>query len=276
VKNIVLGLAVSLLTFVSFHADAWSQVYDARSDLFFERNLILRQMNYDPDKIHQRNLQYIKEFIQVDVEKNPPENPFDPISDAGKAQYLNPNIAHRVLGEARRHPVVSFYAYNKYDPENLGIGFCFGRAMYTHLELLYRGFDRESVKKAFVIGPMKTGDGNRWAWHVSTIAQSWAIDHSTGELKEVWLAIDPITQLQTLTEWYREMRKDFSTDGKLALFITEPGMFGPDSYYTQRAISDPFYNDYFIDLFDKFEKDSRNRLRRYLPENYIEEYQPSH
>jgi hypothetical protein len=172
-----------------------------------------------------------------------------------RPKNLSPRYASELLRSAEVNPVVSLYQYNRYDPDNQGIGFCFGRALFVHLELAYRGFDRDSVRKAFVVGPMKTPDGNSWGWHVTTIAQSI---NAAG--KEEWLAIDPIAGVKPLLQWYQEMYTRYSTDKKLKLFITLPTRFGPSarSHYSESALADPFYNDYFVDMMKWFEEQSRS------------------
>jgi hypothetical protein len=170
-----------------------------------------------------------------------------------RPKNLNPRYASELLRSAETNPVVSLYEYDRYDPRNEGIGFCFGRALFIHLELAYRGFDRDSVRKAFVVGPMRTPDGGSWGWHVATIAQT--VD-ARGQ--EEWLAIDPIAGVKPVLQWYREMYQSYSTDKKLKLYITLPTRFGPtaNSHYDHDALQDPFYNNYFSDMMDWFEKQS--------------------
>ena len=215
--------------------------------------------------IHMNNLKTIEDFYQIDVETYVPEgmdeidaNKLDAI-DFNKPQYISKREANEVIKDSHSHPVVSLSKYDKYDPESKGIGFCFGRAMYVHLELVHKKLDRDSIKKAFVVGRMSTGDGNSWGWHVTTIAQS---KDENGN--EVWLALDPIlsqgyqlSRLKTLDEWYMEMYNNFSTDKKLKLYITEAGQFGSTpSVYNTDGLEHPFYNNYFKDLMKEFAKDT--------------------
>ena len=162
--------------------------------------------------------------------------------------------------------VVSLYQYEKYDPKNQGIVFCFGRAMFVHLELAMRNLDRDSIKKAFVVGPMSTGDGNSWGWHVTTIAQS-----EDAQGNEIWLALDPVTGLKTLDDWYEEMYNYFSTDKKLKIYVTEAGKFGPSpGFYNHIGLENEFYNSYFTDLDVEFVKASKaGKYDRPIPEYKI-------
>jgi len=170
-----------------------------------------------------------------------------------RPKNLNPRYAQELLRSAEVNPVVSLYQYHRYDPKNEGIGFCFGRALFIHLELAYRGFDRDSVRKAFVVGPMRTPDGGSWGWHVTTIAQS-----VNAQGQEEWIAIDPIAGVKPVMQWYREMYQNYSTDKKLKLYFTLPTRFGPtaNSHYSEKALNDPFYNGYFSDMMDWFQKQS--------------------
>ena len=120
-----------------------------------------------------------------------------------------------------------------------------------------RGLDRDSVKKAIVVGPMV---GGQWGWHVTTIVQSKDIFG-----KKIWSALDPIMpQAVTLTEWY-QIWKLQSSDQMLRLYITESGRIGPTpSYYSHDALEDPFYNGYFIDMMEWFEKETKDGVERYL------------
>jgi hypothetical protein len=191
------------------------------------------------------------EFVALEVEGLSPENVNK--ADEDDAKFLHPIIARDILSKMRENPVVAMWNTKKYDPKDQGIGFCFGRAMFAHLELAMRNLDRDSIKKAFVVGPMSTGDGNSWGWHVTTIAQSKSEDGS-----EVWLALDPVTGVRTLEEWYEEMYNYYSTDKKLKIYITEAGKFGPtQGAYHRLVFENPFYNEYFVDLQKEFEKASQ-------------------
>lgn len=169
------------------------------------------------------------------------------VLDADKVKTITIDQAELALDAAMRNDVVSLDKYSKYDKDNKGIGFCFGRAMFVNLYLAINGVHRANIKKAFVVGPMSRGS---WAWHVTTIVQS---KDRAG--KESWLAIDPVMgYVVTVQEWYAHWQKS-SDDGKLRLFIAEAGKFGAGaSRYDERGISNPFYNNYFTDMMKWFEK----------------------
>jgi hypothetical protein len=207
-----------------------------------------KQYKKSDQQVHQENLQHIKNFVAYDVDQYSRYD-HNNITDREKRKVITRGEANQILQAASSNIVVSLWNTSKYDPDNEGIGYCFGRAMFTHIELRYRGIDPNSVKKAFAVGTMTTGGGSRWGWHVTTIVQS----EEYGQ--EVWLAIDPIIgKIVTLTEWYNIMENDYSIEEPLKLYITSPGRFTPSSNedYTREQISHPGYYNYFKDMMDWF------------------------
>lgn len=216
-----------------------SQNLSWRTDLFQQASGLKKL--HAPEQMEKRNQSLIEQLslIQVDTIRDNAEM---------KLKYLEESIAYKIVSEMNHHPVIAMYHSNKYDPDNQGIGFCFGRAMYANLDLVYHNLDRDSIRKAFVIGSMETGDGAKWGWHVATIARVESVDRA-----QEWIVLDPITGATDLNSWYRHMYDRYSTDKQLALFITEAAKFGPGGYrYEESAVADPFYNDYFQDLLDWF------------------------
>lgn len=241
-------ILVLVLLSTFFVAAAQAKLYSTKENLFYEAQY--DTYSKSTAQINQDNLKHIREFIADDYNNE--------IRDYGEAQNLPRYVARDVIRVAERNPVVGLWAYSKYDPKDQGIGFCFGRAMFTHIELAFRDFDRDYIKKAFVVGSMSTGDGNSWGWHVTTIAQS-----RDSEGNEIWLAIDPVTGVKTLREWYQEMYTNFSTDKKLKIYVTEAGRFGPSagSAYNQGVVTEEFYNEYFKDMLNWF--DENYKVERY-------------
>jgi hypothetical protein len=239
----------SILSFsaLMFSLSSFAQIYSSKVDLYDQYDRDTWRKN--ARQIVQESLAEYERFSKIDVHRN---NVHAAI-DAHKPRNLGPRDAEMVLRETDRNPVVSMYMNDKYDPNDEGIGFCFGRAMFVHMYLAMKGLHRASMMKAFVVGPMKTDD-MEWGWHVTTIAQS--IDSRTG--KRIWVAIDPILdRVVEVTEWYKEMRK-ISTNGRLRLYITEPNKFhiGP-STYDEDHLTIPWYNNYFKDMRNWFERESR-------------------
>lgn len=231
--------------FFSFTTIASAQLYRPLDDLNYAYQRDIRGKT--PRQIQDLSLKEYQAFIGLDV--NTPRYNVHYNRDSGKAKLINSQKATVALEAALYNPIVSLYQYKKYDPNDRGIGFCFGRAMFIDLYLAINNLDRGSIKKAFVVGPMSTGDGGSWAWHVTTIVQSK--DRSG---RETWLAIDPIMQeVMDVKQWYKETLK-LSTDGKLRLYITEAGKFAQGaSRYDYNNFNHPFYNNYFKDMLKWFE-----------------------
>ena len=156
--------------------------------------------------------------------------------------FIDRVAAQAVLTQIIQHPVVGMRALKLYDPKNC-IGFCFGRAMAIHIDLLARGLNKDAIRKAYLVGEMQYG-GIKWGFHVATI-----IRMEDGS----WLAIDPEAgKLLTLQEWFKEYEA-ISTDKKLRLYITEADKFGASAAsYEPSGLADPFYNNYFTDMLKDF------------------------
>lgn len=216
---------------------AWSQVYKSKVNLF---NVAARDnVGKTPEQIHEANMANLKAFVGLTI-----DNSLLYPSDAGKLSVLDLNTAETLMEEALLNPVVSVYSLHKYDSK--GIGFCFGRAMFTNIYLAMGGFNRAFIKKAFIVGPMQRG---AWGWHVTTIVQS-----ENDEGKEIWLAIDPaLGRVLEVSEWYNEWRRT-SDDQKLRLYFAESGKFGvTSSRYDEADMANGFYNSYFKDMMKWFE-----------------------
>ncbi len=244
-KHLLIGLSLLITTSV------FGQINRAMDDLFH----LTSQLNYG-----KTNAQIIKEsndnydrFVAINV--NAPSYTSYSVLDAEKPKTITVDQAELALDAAMRNDIVSLDQYSKYDRENRGIGFCFGRAMFINLYLAINGLARPNIKKAFVVGPMSRG---AWGWHVTTIAQS---KDRAG--KEIWLAIDPVMgYVVTVQEWYAHWQRS-SDDGKLRLLITEAGKFGAGpSRYDEQGISNPFYNNYFTDMMKWFERNDISRELR--------------
>lgn len=240
----------TLLCSLLLSTAASAQISRAMTDFF-------SQANYDnyrktPKQVSDESIANYERFVALDV--NSPAQTNYSVLDAKKPKALSRANAEKVLRAAEANPVVSLNQYHKYDPQNQGIGFCFGRAMFVNLYLAQAGFGRANMKKAFVVGPMS---GGAWGWHVSTIVQS---SHAG---KEIWLAIDPVAgKVMEVKAWYKYWQGS-SDDGKLRLYIADAGKFGAgSSKYDEQAMRGTFYNNYFKDMMEWFhDNDVRNALK---------------
>lgn len=171
----------------------------------------------------------------------------------GKLNSLDEKQATALYEAVTRHPVARILKLRKYDPESK-MGFCFGRAMTSHLEALQSNVDRESIRKVFVVGAMKAIVGDIiWQFHVAT-----AVKRTDGG----WWVIDPFFgKVVTLEKWYEKMYKQ-DTKGTLRLYVTEaPRMGATGSQRYQRAhLMMDYYNGYFKDLIKHYRMKAHDEL----------------
>lgn len=239
--------SILVLGFV-FTAEA--RIVKATNDLFYTYNR--ETQGKSPKAIVQESIRDYENFVAMDVNSLSGWSDKDALKPKALS-YTNATIA---LNRAMSNPVVSLDRYSKYDPNNEGIGFCFGRAMFLNTYLAMAGFNRANMKKAFIMGPMSKG---AWAWHVTTIVQSK--DYSG---REIWLALDPVIgKVMGVREWY-EYWQGSSDDGKLRLYIAEAGKFAPaPGAYDENGIADKFYHNYFLDMMNWFAKNDVSKDLRF-------------
>jgi hypothetical protein len=188
-----------------------------------------------PEDIFEMNKKALQEIYNFQI-------PFN----EKRTSAISVQQAEVVLETLVSNPIASPYLTFKYDPMGV-MGFCFGRALFVHLELLRRGVQKESIKKAFAVGPMN-GGGINWQFHVTTVVKA-----KTGE----WLAIDPfVGRIMRIEDWFDEMSKQ-STDAKLRFYLSEPAKLGPSSWeYNLRpgGLYDEVYHNYFRELLAFFRR----------------------
>jgi len=103
-----------------------------------------------------------------------------------------------------------------YQRPGVSLGYCFGRAIISHFHALRRGVHPESMKKIWVVGPMR---GN-WGHHVAYMVR--------GEYGK-WFVIDNVTGLVPHDEWIESLKTFKNTSSELMFFVTEANRFGPES-----------------------------------------------
>lgn len=234
-------LLTLLSSSIAFSNDDLSpEKWEARLNLYELEQQRLFETNFDPKKIHQTNRQVIRDIEQIELNQ-----------DSKRVTALSEKELRKLLNYAIHHPVAGLKALNKYDP-NGEIGFCFGRALFIHLELLRRGVDKESIKKVFVVGEMLevdpvTNKQTVWQFHVAT-----SVKGTDGQ----WWVIDPSYGLFELRDWYRYMKK-MAVQGRISVFNTPLSKIGPSAWeYNTKpgGLMDPYYNNYFKDLFASFKQ----------------------
>ena len=173
-----------------------------------------------------------------------------PTNSASKRKVgLDDAEMYSLFREVNDHPVAALSKVSQYEKFQKGIGFCFGRATTAHLAALKNGVDKDSIRKVWALGDLRTGDVN-WRYHVATIVRN-----KKGE----WIAIDPIFgRPMPVDDWYKEMKK-FDHKGNMRIFDTEPKRMGPDAggQYNKRQFNHFLYNGYFTDLMASFREESK-------------------
>lgn len=234
-------LALLLLSSIAFSQSFLTpEKWEARLNLYNLEQTRLQSADFVPQKIHHSNRQVIREIEQLEVAQ-----------DSNRVTSLSEKELRKFFNYAVHHPVAGIDALKKYDP-NGSIGFCFGRALFIHLELLRRGVAKESIKKVFVVGEMlevdpTTAKQTIWQFHVAT-----AVKGADGQ----WWVIDPSYGLSELRAWYKFM-KTMAINGRISVFNTPLSKIGPSAWeynIQEGGLFDPSYNNYFKDLFASFKK----------------------
>lgn len=154
-------------------------------------------------------------------------------------------VATSILGSMQTHPVVGETALSRYDPE-LEVGFCFGRAVYAHWELLRRRVPARDIRKAFAIGRL-VSNSLIWDFHVATITRAQ---------DTTWWAIDGLTsKVLPLEEWMKETQKldRDPKDPTVRFYFTDANQFLPfDGAYSQKNLNKRLFKGYFKDLEASF------------------------
>lgn len=210
----------------------------------------------------------------------------DSVVNANKKTFsVSEGQAGLIMKELRTNPVVSLENLLRYDPTEL-IGFCFGRALFTQLELLRRGVHKQSIMKAFAVGRMLK-DKINWNFHVATIVKA-----SEGG----WWAIDPeFDSVMKVDDWFMKMRS-YSYGDELRLYVTDAKRFSSNigvpyigtrdrdnqkqmSFFARlkRAFNEPVgvsqdglfsqqYSNYFADMFKYFKENPLDITDKFIPE----------
>jgi hypothetical protein len=238
-KSLLILITLLTASFAFSGYELTPEKWEARLNLYDLEQQRQYDANYKSKKIHKQNLQVISEIQSLEIQSE----------NSARVTALPHKELKKLFNYAVHHPIAGIEALKKYDP-NGEIGFCFGRALFIHLELLRRGVAKESIKKVFVVGEMLEVDPvtqkqTVWQFHVAT-----SVKGADGQ----WWVIDPSYGLIELREWYKFMRK-MATQGRISVFNTPLSKIGPSAweYNTQPGgLFDPFYRNYFKDLFASF------------------------
>lgn len=161
-----------------------------------------------------------------------------------------------LLWRVRNHPLSASNSTLRpiYDCRGVGIGFCFGRAMVAQMEALNMGVAKESVRKIWAVGPMKTSEGE-WQHHVATMVRT---------AKGDWVVLDPLDRRAlSISDWLASVERNYPSPN-MQLFSSPASRFSP---YDARPIlpssaRDKFYNNYFQDMLKRSREDARKLVRQ--------------
>ncbi len=194
--------------------------------------------------------EFNKAQLQELNEMNTQADGFTISGEESRKDSISLSEANDLYQRVAKHPVADLKNRSKYDPNNAGIGYCFGRAMAAHLEALFNmNVKNSSIRKLFAVGSLQTGS-TKWGWHVTAVVKA----------KEGgWWAIDPIIGSPIKAEdWYNKMLTSFNPTKDLVLFHDRAMRFGPQvQRYTLQQINLEFYNNYFKDLLEVYKQEFR-------------------
>jgi hypothetical protein len=150
-------------------------------------------------------------------------------------------VAAIVQSRLAEHPIAKPESAMDFD-RGSEIGFCFGRALLAHYELLKRGVPQEAIVKLFVLGDLKVGH-SLWKFHVAVGVRD--------PEKGLWV-IDPLQpSLSSLVDWVQQMEKlDLkSPNPSSRFFVTDARKFLPaGGAYQVKQLLEPPLKPYFSAL----------------------------
>lgn len=176
------------------------------------------------------NQKDLSEFLQYRNNQAPSQNP------------ITQDQAQQILDILNDHPVVGGRVVQRYDQQNGQVGFCFGRAHFTHLELLRHGVHPQQIAKIFAVGGLLYGNIT-WDYHVATAVQG---------VDQKWWVIDGLqSQVMEVHEWMQKISKWDANrvHPMLRYYLTLPWKFQPiKATSPDYPIYRQLYGPYFLDL----------------------------
>jgi hypothetical protein len=150
-------------------------------------------------------------------------------------------LAKRILRGVAAHPITGMESV--FTREHSGeIGFCFGRALFVHRELLKAGMAQQDLVKIFALGELSV-DKQLWRFHVAV---------GIRDPKQGILMIDPLfPEVQSIAQWMREIEKfDIKFPySRTRFYPTDPRKFLPSGgRYDKAQLNDPVFKKYFTAL----------------------------
>ena len=221
------------------------EISPIREDLYLRRTFEIEQKQ-DFQQLNQDLLKSIQSY--------------EPTTSIGRINGINAQQGQMLISKVMNHDMLSDSKRN-YDPEGQ-LGFCFGRALKLHLELLRYGVNKDSIKKIFVIGPMNL-PGKVWQFHVATIVKDlnsndwWALDTNLRKPVMVadWMKYYEKYRSDRTERLFRKPKIDPTKS--LRFYITQPEKIGASGWeYNIKSggLFDDYYNEYFKDMFKLFKQ----------------------
>lgn len=147
-----------------------------------------------------------------------------------------------VFVELSHNPISKVDAVTRYDKRG-DVGFCFGRALMVHYQLLGRGVPQSQMAKIFAVGKIRYKN-QLWDFHMATLVKA-----TDGK----WWVIDSLFEKPIpASDWMRRVT-GFGvnrTFPEVRFYVTDPRKFQP-SYpeYRLEQLTLPDLRPYFDDLF---------------------------
>lgn len=161
-----------------------------------------------------------------------------------KAMTISSEEIGRLWAHIEKHPVIGTESINQYDPQ-LGIGFCFARALVAHKILIDRRAKAEHVFKVFAVGQMNY-EGVFWRFHVATVV--WT--------EKGFLPVDILVEKNSnMTHWFKQVDKVALNPKRpqIRYYLARASVFDSmDGLYNKQKIFNPYLKPLFEALTGTF------------------------
>jgi hypothetical protein len=208
---------------------------------YADENFFKLNAHIDPREREARN-QRVLEALAAPHETN---LSLESATGTPRRETLDRRAAEELQSHLVNHPVAGPKATHARDGST-GVGFCFGRAYYVHLEALrYFRVNRDMIRKIWAIGTLQ-GSSVTWSYHVATMIKA----QDSG-----WWVIDSFLGLQKADQWMAKVRSQLnSRKHDVSFLVTQASRFTPfmNRPYTKGDLDDSagYYLGFFNDLRD--------------------------
>lgn len=159
------------------------------------------------------------------------------VSMTENVEVLSEEKIDKIFSATATSKVTSLKALKTYDPTGM-IGFCFGRAMSSHLIARKMGLAEKSISKIFVVGDLRTGNMPQWRFHVATVIRS---------KKNKMLALDTVLGgVVPVRTWIRVIKNLWDKNSKAYFYQTSASAVLPDLRHSANVDNET--GEYLIEL----------------------------